>query len=338
MMSPKLIELQHLKYLDLSLINFNGSQIPDFIGFLSNLRHLDLFVAYFGGRIPTQIGNLTHLQYLNLSYNNFANVENLNSWLPHLSALTYLDLTYNNLSNVPDWMEAVNKLPKLTNLSLSYCSLPSRLIHSSTLFNINSSKSLAHVNLRSNQLSFSSSSSIFVWLSKYNAGLVHLDLSENQIEGGIPQSFSGLCNQQELYLYNNTLSGQFSWLVQILMSACPDQNSLETLSLSKNHLSGSIPNLTNFSSLKELSLDDNQLSGTILESIGHMSTLEAIYLGMNALEGVVSKSHFSNLSRLRSLDMFNTSLSLSFSSNWSHPFQLEYIKLWSCKEGPHFPK
>ncbi|XP_068316510.1 receptor-like protein EIX2 [Pyrus communis] len=444
MMSPKLIKLKHLKYLDLSVINCNGRQVPDFIGSLSNLRHLDLSDASFGGRIPTQIGNLTHLQYLdlgynnfanvedlnswmphlsaltyldlsgsslsnvpdwmeavnklpkltnlslsycslpsplihsstlfnknssrslahvdlsynqltssillwlskynaslgylNLRYNNFANVENLNSWLPHLSALTYLDLSYTNLSNVPDWLEAVSKLPKLTNLSLSSCSLPSPLIHSSTLFNINSSKSLAHVDLMANQLPFSSSSSIFVWLSKYNASLVYLDLIENQIEGGIPQFFSGLCNLQVLYLSNNILSGQLSWLVQILMSACPDQNSLEYLVLSSNHLSGSIPNLTNFSSLQALYLDDNQLSGTVPESIGHMSRLESINLGMNALEGVVSESHFSNLSKLRILDLSSTSLSLSFSSNWTPPFQLDWIDLSSCMVGPHFPK
>ncbi|XP_048421903.1 receptor-like protein EIX1 [Pyrus x bretschneideri] len=277
MMSPKLIKLKHLKYLDLSQINFNGSQVPDFIGSLSNLRHLDLSYASFGGQFPSQVGNLTHLQHLDLSFNHFANVEDLNSWMPHLSALTYLDLSGSNLSNVRDWMEAVNKLPKLTNLSLSDCSLPFPLTHSSTPFNKNSSRSLAHVDLSSNQLT----SSILLWLSKYNASLVSLDLSYNPIKGGIPQSFSGLCNLQELGLINNTLSGQLSWLVQILMSACPDQNALKTLYLSSNHLSGSIPNLTNFSSLQELSLYGNQLSGTVPESIGHMSRLEIINLELH---------------------------------------------------------
>ncbi|XP_068329565.1 receptor-like protein EIX1 [Pyrus communis] len=336
-----------------------------------------------GGRLSSQVGNLTHLQYLDLSLNDFASVENLNSWLPRLSSLTYLDLSWSNLSNSYDWLEAINMLPKLTNLSLYHCGLSAPLIHSSTLFNINSSKSLAHVDLISNQLT----SSIFVWLSNYNASLVHLDLfdnqlvgsiphvlgnmsslvhldlsvnqlvgsiphvlgnmsslvhldlsvnqlvgsiphvlgnmsslvhlglsynqlvgsiphvlgnlsflaildlSGNQIEGGIPQSFSKLCNLQELDLFNNILSGQLSWLLQISMSACPDQNSLETL-----------------------------------------------HLGMNALEGVVSESHFSNLSRLTILDLSSNSLALSFNSNWVPPFQLKFIDLGSCKMGPHFPK
>ncbi|XP_008343730.2 receptor-like protein EIX1 [Malus domestica] len=359
MMSPKLIELQHLKYLDLSEINFHGAQLPDFVGNLSNLRHLDISRASFGGRVPSQVGNLTHLQFLDLSYNAFANVENLNSWLPLLSSLTYLDLSYNNLRNVPDWLEIVNNHPKLTNLTLAKCGLSSPPIHSSTLFNMNSSKSLAHVDLSNNQFT---SPSIFLWLSNYNASLVHLDLSSNSltglipqvfgnmsslvylslsnnhIEGGIPQSFSRLCNLQELRLSNNTLNGRLSKLVQMLMSTCPNQNSLETLRLSYNHLSGSIPNLTNFSSLKGLDLYENQLKGTIPESIGQMSNLEYMYLDMNALEGVVSESHFSNLSRLTSLYLSSNSLALSFNSNWVPPFQLDTIVLGSCKMGPYFPK
>ncbi|XP_050144092.1 receptor-like protein EIX2 isoform X8 [Malus sylvestris] len=362
MMSPKLIELQHLKYLDLSSVNFTGTQLPDFIGSLSNLRHLGLWDASFGGRIPTQIGNLTHLQYLDLTSNHFANLENLNSWLPRLSSLTYLDLSFNNLSNVPDWMEAVNKLPKLTNLSLSYCSLPSPLIHSSTLFNINSSKSLAHVDLSDNQLT---SSSIFLWLSKYNASLGHLDLRYNNfanvenLNSWLPHlsaltyldlTYSNLSNVPDwleavnklpkltnLTLYNCGLPSPLihsSTLFNINSS-----RSLAHVDLRYNQLTSSIFLwLSKYNaSLVHLDLSHNQLTGLFPDVIGNMSSLAYLDLSSNQFEGVISESHFSGLSRLRSLYLSSTSLTLNFHSKWVPPFQLDYIILGSCKMGPHFP-
>ncbi|CAN6711063.1 unnamed protein product [Malus baccata var. baccata] len=314
MISPKLIELKHLKYLGLSGVNFSGSQLPYFIGSLTNLGHLDLSRCVFGGKFPIQVGNLTNLQYLDLSFIDFRNVENLN-WLPRLSSLTYLDLSHNNLSNVFYWSEAVNKLPKLTTLTLWNSSLPSPPVRS-TLSNIYSSKSLSTIDLSLNRLS---TSSIFLWMSNYSTSLVDLDLSsnhltgsipdvfgnmsslahvyltDNQLEGAEPHSFSRLCSLQSLDLSGNNLSGQFSRFVP----TCA-QNSLESLWLGQNQLAGPLPDLTNFLSLKELSISYNQLSGRIPESIGQMSKLEYLDLGMY--------------------------------------FQLDHISLGSCKMGPYFPK
>ncbi|PQM38046.1 hypothetical protein Pyn_25439 [Prunus yedoensis var. nudiflora] len=55
MISPKLIQLQHLEHLDLGYIDFNGSPFTDFIGYLTNLRYLDLSSSCFGGKFPSQI-------------------------------------------------------------------------------------------------------------------------------------------------------------------------------------------------------------------------------------------------------------------------------------------
>ncbi|CAN6711045.1 unnamed protein product [Malus baccata var. baccata] len=347
--------LSSLTYLGLSGVNFSGSQLPYFIGSLTNLGHLDLSGCVFGGKFPIQVGNLTNFQYLDLGGNDFRNVENLN-WLPRLSSLTYLDLSHNNLSNVFYWPEAVNKLPKLTTLTLWNCSLPSPPVRS-TLSNINSSKSLSRIDLSFNRLS---TSSIFLWMSNYSTSLVdlylfsnhltgsipdvfgnmsslaHVDLYDNQLEGAEPHSFSRLCRLQSLDLADNNLSGQFSRFVQIL-STCA-QNSLERLSLYGNQLAGPLPDLTNFLSLKDLYIPYNQLSGRIPESIGQMSKLEFIGLGMNALEGVISDSHFTKLSKLTALELSSNSLVLNFPSNWTPPFQLDYISLGSCKMGPYFPK
>ncbi|KAB2595757.1 receptor-like protein 12 [Pyrus ussuriensis x Pyrus communis] len=281
-----------------------------------------------GGRLSSQVGNLTHLQYLDLGGNDFASIENLNSWLPRLSSLTYLGLSFSNLSNSYDWLEAIYILPKLTNLSLVGCGLPSPLIHSSTLFNINSSKSLAHVDLSSNQLT----SSIFVWLSNYNASLVHLDLSFNQLVGSIPHVLGNMSSLVHLGLSKNQLVGS-------IPLGFGNMSSLVVLRLFDNQLVDSIPYvLGNLSSLAILDLSGNQIEGGIPQSFSKLCNLQELDLGMNALEGVVSESHFSNLSRLTFLRLSSNSLALSFNSNWVPPFQLEFILLRSCKMGPHFPK
>ncbi|BBN70307.1 disease resistance family protein / LRR family protein [Prunus dulcis] len=288
---------KHLEYLNLSFNNFNRSKIPDFIGSMSNLRHLDLSSANFGGEIPYQLENLTHLQYLDLSFNGYSviHAKNLN-WLPNLSGLKHLDLTYTNLSDVVGWLEAVNTLPKLRKLILSACKLPPPIISSVSL--MNSSNSLVHVDLSINNLN----SSIFQWLSGTHTNLVYLDLSwnnfrgssipasfgnmsslaylvlyDNQLEGGIPNSFAKLCRLRELDLGVNSLSGQLSDFVETL-SKCA-QKTLESLHLSLNRdISGSLPDLTNFLSLKSLLLESNNLSGRIPESIGRCPSWRLLVL------------------------------------------------------------
>ncbi|PQQ17303.1 LRR receptor-like serine/threonine-protein kinase GSO2 isoform X1 [Prunus yedoensis var. nudiflora] len=406
LISPKLIELQHLHHLDLLGINFNGSQIPDFIGSLSNLIYLGLSDTNLMGKFPSQVGNLTNLQHLDLSFNSFTNAENLD-WLPLLSSLRYLDLSLVNLNNVFNWVEVINKLSELTHLTLFGCGLPSPIL--STLSYINSSKSLASIDLSSNPLS----TSIFLWLSNYNTSLVdlylsdnllagsipdvlghmsslaYLSLSNNQLERWVPHSFVSLCSLQSLDLSSNILSGQLSKFVQILFSTCA-QNSLEILDLSLNDLTGSLPDLTNLSSLEVLRLNhntfsgvisgtyfsklsklqvldfgwndlagslpdltnlssleefylyNNQLSGGIPESIGLLSKLQDIDFSMNSLEGVISETHFSKLSKLQYLDLSSqnssNSLVLDIHADWIPPFQLDSIILPSCKMGPYFPK
>ncbi|XP_050222927.1 receptor-like protein EIX2 [Mercurialis annua] len=59
-----LLELKHLKLLDLSYNNFGGNPIPSFIGSLVSLRYLKLSMAGFKGLVPHQLGNLSSLHYL----------------------------------------------------------------------------------------------------------------------------------------------------------------------------------------------------------------------------------------------------------------------------------
>ena len=97
MISPSLLELPDLTFLDLSQNDFNQSNLLELIRSLSNLKHLDLSRTNLSGPISHQLENLSHLQYLNLLGNRFIIIENL-EWLSHLPSMEYLDLTSLNLT------------------------------------------------------------------------------------------------------------------------------------------------------------------------------------------------------------------------------------------------
>ncbi|KAK7330325.1 hypothetical protein VNO77_24515 [Canavalia gladiata] len=56
----------------------------------------------------------------------------------------------------------------------------------------------------------------------------------------------------------------------------------------------------------------------------------------NSLEGMISESHFTNLSNLTELDLSCSSLTIKISPSWAPPFQLQYLKLQSCKQDSRF--
>ncbi|XP_062028811.1 receptor-like protein EIX2 [Rosa rugosa] len=352
--SPSLLELQYLNYLDLSYIDFGENMIPKFIGSLSQLKELKLADANFSGPVPPQLGNLSNLLTLDLSGNGYIRLENL-EWLSHLSSLRYLNMSYLDLSKVVNWPQSLSKLTLLTELQLSSCHLPD--VNLRSLSFINSSTSLQILHLSENSLL---NSSIFYWIANVSSNFVHidlssnnlegpipdvftsmlslvtLDLSQNQLEGGIPKGFQNLCSLESLTLWSNQLSENIEDSVKTLSCA---ENTLETLDLSYNQFWGYWPDLKRFSKLRVLWLSENQLNGSVPESVGQLSSLETLYLSGNSLSGVITEAHFLNLSRLQSLDLSGNRFSINLSSDWNPPFQLtDWLGMSSCKVGPAFPK
>ncbi|XVF03760.1 hypothetical protein REPUB_Repub05bG0020900 [Reevesia pubescens] len=362
--SPSLLKLQHLNYLDLSGNNFKGSHVPEFIGSLKNLRYLDLSMGNFRGPIPSQLGNLSMLEtfylgkgiYIGFASRNIVFSPGNLEWLSHLSSLKNLDLSFANLSKASDWSKVVNQLPFLTTLVMRDCDLPS--VSSSSLSLINSSTSLTTLNLSGNNLT----SAIYTWLFNVSSNLATLDLSRNQLKGPIPESFGNMITLTDLYLSNNQLEGgvyRSFWNMCSLRFLDMESNhlsafgfvqntslckalSLEVLRLADNQLKGSsvLNELAKLSSLTELDLGYNLLNGTISQSIGQLSNLVFLRLAGNSFHNVViSEAHFANLTNLVWLDLSYTSLTLKFNSSWIPPFQtLSDLRLCCCKLGPRFPK
>ncbi|KAI4998848.1 hypothetical protein ZWY2020_054190 [Hordeum vulgare] len=134
-MSSSLAALRHLRYLDLSGNDFNGTSIPVSVGSLENLsltgqipeeislliglNNLNLSSNQLTGKIPNQIGDLKQLESLNLSYNELSG--EIPSGLSALISLSHLNLSYNNLSGA---IPSGQQLQVLDNLNYTYIGNP----------------------------------------------------------------------------------------------------------------------------------------------------------------------------------------------------------------------
>ncbi|PRQ60941.1 putative leucine-rich repeat-containing, plant-type, leucine-rich repeat domain, L [Rosa chinensis] len=150
--SPSLLELRYLNYLDLSYNDFGGMIIPKFIGSLSQLKELKLADANFSGPIPPQLGNLSNCTLLIFTITKLRI-----AFFRELYRIMMVDLGNNNLSGkIPTWIDQ-------------------------------SLKNLVILRLRSNEFN-----GIIPFSLCSLAAIHVLDLSHNSISGGLPHCFNNI--------------------------------------------------------------------------------------------------------------------------------------------------
>ncbi|KAL7585164.1 hypothetical protein Lser_V15G42791 [Lactuca serriola] len=335
---PKVLQLQNLQILDLSVNRDLHGSLPDF-PVNRSLRRLVLSKTNLSGVIPESIGNLNNLSQIELSTTNLFG--QIPKSMETLTQLTYLDLSSNKFTGqIPSFQLCKN----LTHIDLSRNSL-SGTIPSAHFLDL---QNLISVDLRFNAFNGSIPSPLFnlqqiqkIQLSNNNfdgvlanftnpsASLLDtLDLSSNKLEGQIPKSFFQLGRLNILLLSSNNLTGF------IQTKDFQGLSNLTTLDLSFNNLSvetnsnmSSLYQLPNFFSLKlascnlhkfpnlqdqsnliNLDLSDNKIDGEIPSWIWEVGNGGLTYLNLshNQLTGLQEPYVFPDLDVL---DMHSNRLS-----------------------------
>lgn len=308
-------------FLDLSFNVLSGS-LPNCWGLWKNLTYLNLGSNKLSGNIPSSLGLLSGVTTLCLRQNYFS--RSLPSSLGNCTSLEILDIGKNNLSGqVPDWIG--ERLTEMILLSLksnrfrgrlpsSLCYLGSVQILDLSLNNISGTIPSCFHNFTSmatkgddygtDLSSFYSSdpsrgyergyenTAYFTWRGqeyKFDRilGLLRLiDLSSNRLTGHIPMQLTDLVELKQLNLSRNNLSGTIPDSIRRLK--------LDSLDLSRNQLCGEIPmGLAYIFSLAYMDLSYNRLSGTIPTGT-QLQTFDAIrYSGNAGLCGPLASYSFS---------------------------------------------
>ncbi|KAK8612837.1 hypothetical protein V6N13_092941 [Hibiscus sabdariffa] len=254
MLSPSLLDLKHLTYLDLSDNDFGLTQIPTwFWNMVSNLYYLNISRNQFHGSIPDLLTMNQPSVLLDLSSNNFSGS------LPHLSFnVIAIDLSFNSLSE---------------SMLRFLC------------YKLNEPMNLEILNIGHNLLS----GEIPECWNKYPR-LVGIKLCDNSFSGKIPSSMGALTSLQSLHIRNNSFIGEIpsslrncSELITVDFSSNKLSGDIPPwmgeslpkliiLSLHTNMFTGTIPEqICALSYLQILDLSHNNLVGEIPNCINNLS-------------------------------------------------------------------
>ncbi|KAB2050090.1 hypothetical protein ES319_A13G222200v1 [Gossypium barbadense] len=362
--------LSSLEHLDLSYNNF--SRDLSVFKNLSSLKYLDLFFNNFFGNIYV-FKNLMSLEFLDLSSNKFSgdishfrsltsllelrlwnnSIEIPSSLAPlfNLSKLQNIYADNNMIYNAETEKHSLDTPTfRFRSITLSCSgdggSFPQSLNHQHDLQYVD----LSNINFKGDQfpnwllenneklqklnLANSSLSGHFQLPSTSRRGLLYLDVSNNSLDGNIPNEIGAkLPSLKQLNMSNNLFSGG-------IPISIGDMISLEVLDLSNNKLSGGIPrhmpmgllifdvsnnrlfgdiqsSMENMSHLVTLDLSNNILSGGIPRWMGKMSDLEELVMANNHFEGPIPME-FCKLNRsLQFLDLSANNISGSLPSCFS---------------------
>ncbi|KAK9161994.1 hypothetical protein Syun_002896 [Stephania yunnanensis] len=303
----------------LSSNNFSG-QIPSSYANndLPNLTYLDLSNNQLNGTIPLSLFTLPSLEVMILFKNKFIGILDDEAFPNSISSpLTWLDLSYNLLQgNIPKFISKFTSLERLDLRSNNFHGVVDPRMFASL-------KNLSEIHLSYNIMLLIDTSDLAITIPslsefaasscnlsavpkflRYQPVLQSLDLSNNQIQGKMPD-WLWTKVEYSLDLSNNSLVGfedpfsnhSSSSLIYLDLSSNHFEGSLpnfpkgmDIISLSKNDFTGAIPLTICNSSWRRIELSHNQISGEIPSCFFnsmHWNSMSVYDLSKNKLQGMI---------------------------------------------------
>lgn len=307
----------------LNLLNFSDNKLTGNLGnstlwSCKSLWTLDLSNNLFSGEIPVTFvtGLPESLSVFDLSHNNFTG----NLFSLHFEScnnLSILNLSYNRLFGT-SFPNSLTNCQLLESLDVGYNALQFKI---PGVF-LGNFKHLRQLSLARNGFF----GEIPQELGQICGTLEVLDISGNNLTGGLPSTFSQCSSLFSLNLGKNQLSGNF---LSTVISALP---SLKYLYVPFNNISGPVPlSLTNNTQLQVLDLSSNAFTGNIPSvfcSSSSSTALEKLLLSNNYLTGTVP-SELGKCRNLRSIDLSFNNLEGEIPLEiWTLP-KLSDIVMWA---------
>ncbi|KAL5767389.1 hypothetical protein ACOSQ2_014172 [Xanthoceras sorbifolium] len=307
--TSQIANLSKLIYLDLSTNKFSG-EIPPDIGRLTNLQVIHLAQNQCNESIPREIGLLRSLnnlalygnQLLGPIHHSLGNLTNLATlYLFNNSPLGSMPPEIGNLKNLLEvYIDTNNRTGPIPSTFGNLKNLTMLFAFNNNLFGpisheLGNLRSFVSLIFASNNLS----GSILTSLG---------EMSENQLNGLVADSFANFINLEYLFLCADKLSGSIPQKIRNLVKLSIlelDQNQftgylpndicqgglLQNFTVNSKNLIGPIPrSLKNCTSLFKISLDGNQLCENIAEDFGVYPNLTFNDLSFNKFDGEISSN------------------------------------------------